>query len=138
MDPKTVLIPGLILTFFSLTLLLGKVILIIKVLIIKINGTKTTGIVKDVFYEDEETAAANIEVHYNANNGKTYSIKSESGSVFNRKLKGMEIEVFYHTRKPEKAFIAKDIKLSLYVVLPIYISLFAVGLYLVWESLGRM
>ena len=73
MDPKTVLIPGLILTFFSLTLLLGKVILIIKVLIIKINGTKTTGIVKDVFYEDEETAAANIEVHYNANNGKTYS-----------------------------------------------------------------
>ncbi|MBN2777048.1 MAG: hypothetical protein JXR36_05375 [Bacteroidales bacterium] len=138
MDPKTVLIPGIILSFFSLSQLLGKLFLILKILIIRFNGIKTLGIVKEVFFEDEETAAANIEVHYHANDGKTYSLKSESGSVFNRKLKGMEIEVFYHTQKPEKAFIVKDIKLSLYVILPIYLSLFSVGLYLVWESLGRM
>lgn len=140
MDPKTVLIPSLILAFFSLSMVIGKLILLIKTQIIKARGIKVKGIVARVYKEeeDEEITATYLEVHYTADNGRTYSIKSGTGTIFNKRLEGAEVDVYYKTSDPKKAFIVKDINTSLMIMLPIFIILLFIGLYLAWECLGIM
>lgn len=140
MDPKTVLIPSLILAFFSLYMVIGKLTLMIKTQLIKARGIKVKGIVERVYKEeeDDEITATYLEVHYTADNGRTYSIKSGTGTIFNKRLEGAEVDVYYKKSDPQKAFIVRDINTSLFIMLPFFIILLCIGLYLAWECLGIM
>ncbi len=139
MDPKTVLIPGLMLAVFTLLPILHFLALLSRVRAIRSKGVRTKGIVKRVFFDDhEERVAAHLEVHYTGNNGKTYKLVSGTSTVFNLKMSGRETDVIYHLHDPSRAFIVRDVKVSLCVALPLLLVFHCAGLALVWYSLARI
>ena len=132
MSSKHYLVPGIIVLLVAIPQLISHIVQIIKYVIAQKTGIKTRGVVKELIYDDEEISAARMLVHFVAENGKTYEIKSSTGSIFYKKLEGREIDIVYKKNQPENAFLVIENRNTGSAILLIYVILTAAGIYLIW------
>jgi hypothetical protein len=134
MSSKHYFFPGIIVLLVAIPQLISQIVQLIKFAIAQKTGIKTRGVVKELFYEDEEITASRMLVHFIAENGKTYEITSTTGSIFYKKLEGKEIDVVYKKNQPENAFLVIENRSTGSVLLIIFVFLTALGIYLILNS----
>ncbi len=139
MDPKVVLLPGLMLAIFTLLPLIECLGLLLRVMRIRARGVRTRAVVTRVFFQEEgEHTAAFIEVRYQGTDGKTYRLESGTGTIFNLHMLDQETDVIHDFQDPSRAFIVRDVRTSLFVVLPLIAGLHATGHALFWYAVGNL
>jgi hypothetical protein len=85
------------------------------------------GIVTELIYDDGEALAPKLKVEYNAENGKTYEIKTSTGFALWRDKKGKEIEVVYKRTNPSYAYVVNDIRFQFILFFAIHLIIVLVG-----------
>lgn len=125
------LIPGLVLLLVAVPGLVSHVVSHIKYLLLRKNGLKTRGLVRELIYDDDERLSPRMRIEFFGENGKSHFIESSTGSVVYKSLDGKEIDIVYKMGEPEKAFIEMEMKQTNILIALIYLIMVIGGLYLV-------
>jgi len=81
---------------------------------------KTKGTVTNLVFEDEEILAAQLQVEFKTLNSTIYEVTSNTGSAFNQKMKGKQVELLYKKDAPEQVILLNDMGFVFYMSFLIY------------------